>query len=145
MFTRFDEIIHEEETVLLPPSDPRAVHVQAVAERLVQALHDDKHASYATFPREAVLDHLEDKSKRRSAMPSAQALTGSMPFMPEVSGVERPRRRRRVRMSVDVKRFHQGHDPRQRSEGQAWSIWVVDLPKVSLIRPAGDGTEWVAR
>lgn len=68
----------------MPPSDPRALHVQAVAERLLQALQADTPVSCAAFPREAVLDHLEAKAGRRTAVPSAQAVAGGMPFMPVV-------------------------------------------------------------
>ena len=85
---RFDEIIQREEPLLIPPNDPRALHVQTVAERLIQALQDETPISCATFPREAAMDRVEEKARRRTVVPSARARAGAMPFMPEVSGAE---------------------------------------------------------
>jgi hypothetical protein len=85
--SRFDEIIQQEEPLLVPPDDPRALHVQAVAERLIQTLQDETPVSCAIFPRESVMDRLEEKAKRRTVVPSAQAQAASMPFLPDVRRV----------------------------------------------------------
>ena len=131
----FNEIIQDEESLLVPPSDPRALHVQAVAERLIQALQDETPVSCATFPRESVLDRLEEKARRRTVVPSAQARAGAMPFMPEVSREGRgrgwPRGNGAKLPPLFWGRVLQSSNPEKRIVSRAWSIWVIDLPKVS--------------